>query len=92
MKGYGSNREVKTSKHVSVSQNGKEDEYEEFNGSYNWKDLNGEITLSLKVDEKNITLLKLPAQLYNKVMLSIRSGEEIEEVMQKQLEIKEVRK
>ena len=40
MKGYGSNREVKTSKHVSVSQNGKEDEYEEFNGSYNWKDLN----------------------------------------------------
>jgi hypothetical protein len=92
MKGYGSNREVKTSKHVSVNKDGKEDEYEEFSGSYNWNDLNGELTLALHVDGKNIPLLKLPAQLYDKVMLSIRSGEEIEEIMQKQLEIKEVSK
>ena len=91
MKGYGSNREVKTSKHITIVKDGREGEIEEHNGSYNWKDLNGEIALTIRVDGQNITLLKLPESMYNTVNLSIRSEDEIEEIVQKQLEVKEVK-
>lgn len=91
MKGYGSNREVKTSKHIAIVKDGREGEIEEHNGSYNWKDLNGEIALTIRVDGQNITLLKLSESMYNKVNLSIRSEDEIEEIVQKQLEVKEVK-
>lgn len=86
MKGYGSSREIKTSKHVSVVTDKGEEEYEQFSGSYSWKDLTGEITLSMKVDGKNITLLKLSEQLYDKLSISVSSLEEIDEIVQKQLE------
>ncbi len=88
MKGYGTIREVKTSKSVSVVTDKGTEEYEQYDATYGWKDLDGEITLSLKTDSgKNVTLLRLPSSFYKKLTLSVRSDDDIEEIVQKQLQV-----
>ena len=96
MKGYGTIREVKSSKSVSVITDEGEKTYEQFDGTYGWKDLEGEIHISLIISEgkislitsegKKITLLHLNEAMYKKLTLSVRSDDEIEETVQKQLE------
>ena len=87
MKGYGSVREVKSSKSVSVITDKGEETYDQFDGTYGWKDVEGEITLSLITSEgKKITLLHLNESMYKRITLSVRADEKIEEVVQKQLE------
>lgn len=88
MKGYGSIREVKTSKSVSVVTDKGVEEYEQFDATYGWKDLDGSITLSMETSTgKKITLLKLSESMYRKLTLSVRSDDEIEEIVQKQLKV-----
>lgn len=88
MKGYGSIREIKTSKSVSVVTDKGEEQYEQFDATYGWKDLDGEITLSLKTDSgKNVTLLRLASAFYKKLTLTVRSDGDIEEIVQKQLRV-----
>ena len=87
MKGYGTIREVKSSKSVSVITDEGEKTYEQFDGTYGWKDVEGEITISLITSEgKKITLLHLNESMYKRITLSVRADEKIEEVVQKQLE------
>ena len=88
MKGYGSNREVKTEKHFSVVTEKGEESYDQYDATYNWKDIEGEIVLSARVGGKNVTLLKLTENMYRKLTLSVRSDDDIVEVLQKQLELK----
>jgi hypothetical protein len=90
MKGYGSTREVKTSKVVNVEKNGQEEVIVQNNGSYMWRRLAGEITIILtpRDGSKNITLLKLLDNDWDKLNVSVQTLEDdIEEEMQKQLEI-----
>ena len=88
MKGYGTIREIKTSKSVSVLKDKGVEEYEQYDATYGWKDLDGEVTLSLKTDSgKTVTLLKLSSAMYSRLVLSVRSDDEIEEIVQKQLNV-----
>ncbi len=88
MKGYGTIREVKTSKSVSVVTDKGTEEYEQYDATYGWKDLEGEITLSMvTASGKKLTLLKLSESLYRKLTLTVRSDDDIEEIVQKQLNV-----
>ena len=88
MKGYGTIREIKTSKSVSVLKDKGVEEYEQYDATYGWKDLDGEVTLSLKTDSgKTVTLLKLSSAMYSRLVLSVRSDDKIEEIVQKQLNV-----
>ncbi|MCL5732841.1 MAG: hypothetical protein M1285_05535 [Candidatus Thermoplasmatota archaeon] len=90
MKGYGSIREIKTSKLVSVVKDKGVEEYEQYDATYGWKDLDGEITLSMVTSSgKKLTLLKLSEAMYRKLTLTVRSDDEIEEIVQKQLNVQE---
>ena len=86
MKGYGTIREIKTSKSVSVLKDKGVEEYEQYDATYGWKDLQGEITLSMvTATGKKVTLLKLSESMYERLTLTVRSDDEIEEIVQKQL-------
>jgi len=88
MKGYGTIREVKTSKSVSVLKDNGVEEYEQYDATYGWKDLQGEITLSMvTATGKKVTLLKLSESMYERLTLTVRSDDEIEEIVQKQLNV-----
>jgi|ACXJ01.1.fsa_nt_gi hypothetical protein len=88
MKGYGTIREVKTSKSVSVLKDKGVEEYEQYDATYGWKDLQGEITLSMvTATGKKVTLLKLSESMYERLTLTVRSDDEIEEIVQKQLNV-----
>ena len=88
MKGYGTIREIKTSKSVSVLKDKGVEEYEQYDATYGWKDLQGEITLSMvTATGKKVTLLKLSESMYERLTLTVRSDDEIEEIVQKQLNV-----
>jgi transcriptional regulator len=87
MKGYGSIREVKTTKEVSVLTDRGVEEYEQHDATYGWKDIEGTVTLSLDAGGKHITLLKLSESLYRRITLSVKSDDDIEEIVQKQLKV-----
>ncbi len=88
MKGYGTIREVKTSKSVSVLKDKGVEEYKQYDATYGWKDLQGEITLSMvTATGKKVTLLKLSESMYERLTLTVRSDDEIEEIVQKQLNV-----
>ncbi len=90
MKGYGTTKETKVSRHVEQENaNGGVDEYYQFDGSYNWRDVQGTVTLVLENDGKKVTLLKLSMGEFKKLVLTVRADEEIEEIQQKQLELGE---
>lgn len=90
MKGYGTIREIKTSKSVSVLKDKGVEEYEQYDATYGWKDLQGEITLSMvTATGKKVTLLKLSDSMYERLTLTVRSDDEIEEIVQKQLNVQE---
>jgi len=70
-----------------LKDNGVE-EYEQYDATYGWKDLQGEITLSMvTATGKKVTLLKLSESMYERLTLTVRSDDEIEEIVQKQLNV-----
>ncbi len=87
MKAYGTKREVKSMKTVTAITDKGEETVETYDGSYLWTGFSGEITITLDQNGKHIVLLKLKDGDYNKLMVSVKSGDEIEEIVQKQLEV-----
>ncbi len=90
MKGYGTIREVKTAKSVSISTDKGESIVNEFTGSYNWARLHGKIEVKLKVAGKSITLLELDEADYARLGINVKANDEIKEVYQKQIDAKEI--
>ncbi len=87
MRAYGAKRETKSMKQVTAITDKGEETVEVYDGAYLWTGLGGEITLNLDVNGKKVTLLKLKEGDYSKLTVSVRSDAEIEEIVQKQLEV-----
>jgi hypothetical protein len=87
MNGYGTSREVKSSKIVRIKTEKKEEEIEQFDAAYNWNKLHGKIKVVLELEDKMAVLLELNEADYDKLNITVRSPNDIKEIVQKQLNL-----